>query len=148
MQRPQSSGLGGTADQFAAWYGEPNDSPILDKNFPLLDGAIHHTYTYEGWRIRAAFVPPDGRAVRMEYSKIITAGVNALIQDYELQAIVTANTPPGATWKQTMYNNPASPNEGLGKNCRRLFCGSTWSEDVATKRRCDPMAAQQTLCPP
>jgi hypothetical protein len=116
--------LGGTADQFAAWYGAPDDSPVLDKNFPLLDGAIHHTYTYEGWRIRAAFVPPDGRAVRMEYSKIITAGVNALIQDYELQAIVTANTPPGATWKETMYNNPDSPNKGLGKIVEGYFVGA------------------------
>ena len=116
--------LGGTADQFAAWYGAPNDSPVLDKNFPLLDGAIHHTYTYEGWRIRAAFVPPDGRAVRMEYSKIITAGVNALIQDYELQAIVTANTPPGATWKATMCNNPDSPNKGLGKIVEGYFVGA------------------------
>ena len=113
--------LGGTADQFAAWYGEPNDSPILDKNFPLLDGAIHHTYTYEGWRIRAAFVPPDGPAVRMEYSKIVRAGVSTTIQDYEFQAIVTANTPPGATWKETMYNNPASPNKGLSKIAEGYF---------------------------
>ena len=107
--------LGETADQFAARYGAPNDSPGLDKNFPLLEGAIHHTYTYEGWRIRAAFVPPDGPAVRMEYSKIIKAGVNAVIQDFELQAIMTANTPSGATWKETMYNNPDSPNKGLNK---------------------------------
>ena len=28
------------------------------------EGAIHHTYTYQGWRIRAAFVPPDGPAVQ------------------------------------------------------------------------------------
>jgi hypothetical protein len=118
---PAGQPLGGSADQFAARYGAPNDSPGLDKNFPLLDGAIHHTYTYEGWRIRATFVPPDGRALRMEYSKIVTAGVNALIQDYELQAIVTANTPPGATWKQSMYNNPASPNKGLSKIAEGYF---------------------------
>ncbi len=62
---PAGHPLGGTADQFAARYGAPNDSPVLDKNFPLLQDAIHHTYTYEGWRIRAAFVPPDGPAVRM-----------------------------------------------------------------------------------
>jgi hypothetical protein len=66
MQRPQGDRLGETADQFAARYGAPNDSPGLDKNFPLLHDAIHHTYTYEGWRIRAAFVPPDGPAIRME----------------------------------------------------------------------------------
>jgi hypothetical protein len=59
--------------------------------------AIHHTYTYEGRRIRAAFVPPDGPAVRMEHSKIVKAGVNAVIQDYELRAIMAANTPAGAT---------------------------------------------------
>jgi hypothetical protein len=60
--------LGETADQFAARYGAPNDtaaSKILDKNLPLLDGAIHHTYEYEGWRIRAAFLEPNGPAVRM-----------------------------------------------------------------------------------
>ena len=83
--------LGGTADQFLARYGAPQDSPSLDNSFPLLHGAIHHTYTYEGWRIRAAFLAPDGPAVRMEYSKIIKAGVSPTIQDYELQAIMTAN---------------------------------------------------------
>jgi hypothetical protein len=115
--------LGGTADQFAARYGAPQDSPVLDKNFPLLQDAIHHTYTYEGWRIRAAFVPPDGPAVRMEYSKIVKAGVNAVIQDYELQAIMAANTSPGATWKEIMYNNIDSPNKGLNKIFEGYFAG-------------------------
>jgi len=126
QQNAASAGhrLGENADQFAARYGAPNESPALDKNFPLLEGAIHHTYTYEGWRIRAAFVPPDGPAVRMEYSKIITAGVNAVIQDYELQAIMTANSPAGATWKETMYNNPDSPNKGLGKIAEGYFAGA------------------------
>ena len=75
QQNAASAGhrLGETADQFAARYGASQDSPGLDKNFPLLEGAIHHTYAYEGWRIRAAFVPPDGPAVRMEYSKIVKA---------------------------------------------------------------------------
>ena len=110
--------LGETADQFAGRYGTPKDTPgskISDKNFPLLEGAIHHTYEYQGWRIRAAFVQPDGPAVRMEYSKTIKAGVNATIQDYELQAIMNANTPAGMTWKQTAYNNPNSANSGLSK---------------------------------
>lgn len=112
---PAGHRLGENADQFAARYAAPNDSPVLDNNFPLLEGAIHHTYMYEGWRIRAAFVPPDGPAVRMEYSKIVKAGVNAVIQDYESQAIMTANTAPGTTWKEIMYDNPDSPNKGLGK---------------------------------
>ena len=115
--------LGGTADQFVAQYGAPQDSPSLDKNFPLLQGAIHHTYDYKGWRIRAAFLPPNGPVVRMDYSKIVKAGVNATIQDYELQAIMTANTPPGTAWKEITYNNPDSPNKGLSKIFEGYFAG-------------------------
>jgi hypothetical protein len=117
--------LGGTADQLVARYGAPQDSPSLDKNFPLLEGAIHHTYTHEGWRIRAAFLGPDGPAVRMDYSKIIKAGVNATIQDYEVQAIMTANTPPGTTWKEITYDNPDSPNKGLNEIFEGYFAGLT-----------------------
>ena len=113
--------LGATADQFGGRYGTPQDSPSLDKNFPLLEGAKHHTYEYEGWKIRAAFVEPDERAVRMEYSKITKPGVTATIQDYELQAIMNANTPNGTTWKQIAYNNPDSPNKGLGKLFESYF---------------------------
>jgi hypothetical protein len=116
--------LGATADQFVGWYGAPQESPSLDKNFPLLEGATHHTYEYEGWKIRAAFVEPDRRAVRMEYSKITKPGVTATIQDYELQAIMNANTPPGTTWKQIAYNNPDSPNKGLSKIFESYFAGS------------------------
>src|SRR5262249_43117110 len=92
--------LGGNAEQFVARYGAPQDSPGIDKNFPLLEGAIHHTYAYQGWRIRAAFLPTDGSAARMEYSKIIKSGISPTIADYELQAIMAANTPPGTTWKE------------------------------------------------
>ena len=113
--------LGGTADQFAARYGASKDSPALDKTLPLLEAATHHTYEYEGWKIRAAFVEPDGRAVRMEYSKLPKTGVSATIQDYELQAIMTANTPSGTTWKEIAYNNPDSPNKGLSKLFESYF---------------------------
>jgi hypothetical protein len=43
--------IGETADQFSARYGLPKDSPaskISEQNFPLLQGAIHHIYEYEG----------------------------------------------------------------------------------------------------
>ena len=118
--------LGATADQFIAHYGAPQDSPSLDKNFPLLEGAIHHRYEYQGWQIRVAFLGPDGPAVRMDYSKIIKAGVNGTIQNYELQAIMAANTPPGTTWKEIMYNNLDSSNKGMSKIFRGLFCGNNW----------------------
>ena len=115
--------LGATADQFIGWYGAPQDSPSLDKNFPLLERAIHHTYAYKGWRIRAAFLGREGPAVRMEYSKIIEADITPTIQDYELQAIMTANTPPGTRWKEIMYNNPDSPNKGPSKVFEGYFAG-------------------------
>jgi len=51
------------------------------------------------------------------------AGVNATIQDYELQAIMTANTPPGTTWKEITYNKPDSPNKDLSKIFEGYFAG-------------------------
>jgi hypothetical protein len=119
-----SARLGETADQFAARYGAQKESPGLDKNFPLLKEAIHRTYEYKGWRIRAAFLEPNGHAVRMEYSKSFKAGVGPTIQDYELQAIMTANTLTGTTWKQISYNNPDSLNKGLSKIFEGYFAGA------------------------
>ncbi len=51
----------------------------------------------------------------MDYSKLIKSGVNPVIQDYELEAIMNANTRPGTTWKEIAYNSPDSPNKGLSK---------------------------------
>jgi hypothetical protein len=60
----------------------------------------------------------------MEYSKLIKDGVNPVIQDYELEAIMNANTPPGTTWKQIAYNNPDSQNKGVTKIFESYFMGS------------------------
>jgi len=57
----------------------------------------------------------------MEYSKLLKTGVNPTIQDYELQTIMTANTPSGTTWKEIAYNNPDSPNKGLSKLFESYF---------------------------
>jgi hypothetical protein len=103
---PMYAQLGETAIQCAGRYGAPKDTQatkILDKNQPLIEGAVHHVYEYQGWKIRAAFLQLDGPAVRMDYSKL---GPDVMIKDYELQAIMTANTPPGSTWKQIAYKNP------------------------------------------
>jgi len=107
--------IGETAIQFVDRYGPPKDTPsskILDKNSPLVEGAVHHVYEYQGWKIRAAFLQLDGPAVRMDYSKL---GPDVMIKDYELQAIMTANTPPGMTWAPMAYDNPDSPNKGIAK---------------------------------
>src|SRR5690348_14839083 len=100
--------IGETSLQFINRYGPPKDTPaskIMDKNMPLVEGAIHHVYEYQGWKIRAAFLQLDGPAVRMDYSKLAN-GQSPLIKDYELQAIMTANTSAGLAWKQILYDNP------------------------------------------
>jgi len=38
---------------------------------------------------------------------------------------MTANTPPGTTWKEVMYNNPDSPNKGVNKIFESYFAGLT-----------------------
>ena len=116
--------LGETPLQFADRYGRPGDSQvtkITDKTFPLLEGAIHHTYEYQGWKIRAAFLQLDGPAVRMDFQKLSGPGISPVIQDYELQAIAGANLPAGMSWKQIAYDNPDSPNKGLAKMAEGLF---------------------------
>jgi hypothetical protein len=55
--------IGETPLQFAEHYGAPKDSPesqTTDRVSPLVEGAIHHTYEYQGWKIRAAFLQRDG----------------------------------------------------------------------------------------
>jgi hypothetical protein len=120
-----SARLGETAVQCANRYGPPKDSSssnILDKNSPLLEGAIYYTYEYQGWKIRAAFLQLDGPAVRMEYSKL---GGDVVIKDYELQAIMTGNMSSGTSWKQVPYSNPDSPSKVAAKFVESYFAGAT-----------------------
>jgi FAD/FMN-containing dehydrogenase len=110
--------IGETALQFIDRYGAPKDTPsskIMDKNSPLVEGAIHHTYEYQGWRIRAAFLRLDGPAIRMDFQKMSGAPNGIAIQDYELEAIMRANAPAGMTWARMAYDNPDSPNKGFAK---------------------------------
>ena len=56
---------------------------------------------------------------------MIKGSVDPKIQDYELRAVMTANTPAGTTWKQIAYSNPASPNKGLTKLFEGYFAAFT-----------------------
>lgn len=109
--------IGETPIQFADRYGRPRDT-AADKSpnatSALVEGAIQHTYLYHGWKIQAAFLRLEGPAVRMDFSKLAN-GQNTRIQDYELQAITSANTPAGMAWEKVIYDNPNSPNKGLAK---------------------------------
>lgn len=94
--------LGETAIQCVDRYGPPkNDAATKseEKNFPLLKGAIEHTYFYQGWKIRAAFLTLDGPAVRMQFQKVPAVGQNIQVQDYEIESILKANA-NGVTWSR------------------------------------------------
>ena len=119
--------IGETSIQFVNRYGPPKDTNltgIMDKISPLVEGAIHHTYEYHGWKIRAAFLQLDGPAVRMDFQKMSGAGISPVIQAYELQAITTANTPAGMSWNPIAYDNPDSPNKGIGKALEGFIMGA------------------------
>src|SRR2546423_2774124 len=110
--------IGETPIQFADRYGWWNDTSltaITDKSSPLVEGAVHHTYEYHGWKIRAAFLELDGPCIRMDFQKTSAAVSGIVIRDDELQAIASANTPAGMTWKPIAYDNPNSPNKGIAK---------------------------------
>jgi hypothetical protein len=116
--------LGETPIQFADRYASPKNpqsTRMTDATHPLVAGAIHHTYEYQGWKIRAAFLQLDSGAVRMEFQKLSRPGVSHTIQDYELQAIAGANLPAGMAWKQVFYNDPSSTQTGLGKVIEPFF---------------------------
>ena len=116
--------LGETPIQFADRYASPKNTQIsrmTDASYPLVSGAIHHTYEYQGWKIRAAFLQLDSGAVRMEFQKLSRPGVSQTIQDYELQAIAGANLPPGMAWKQVLSTDRSSTQTGLGKVVEPLF---------------------------
>lgn len=120
--------IGETSIQFADRYGRPKDTnvtAIMDKTSPLVEGAVHHTYEYQGWKIRAAFLELDGPCVRMDFQKAGAAAVSGLtIRDDELQAIASANTPAGMTWKSVAYDNPNSRNKGVAKAFESMIAGA------------------------
>ena len=119
--------LGESAIQCADRYGPAKTDQgtlMLDKTMPILEGAIHHAYTLQGWTLRAAFLEINGPAVRVQYQKNPAAGASPQIQDYETAAILKGETPEGMTWSQVSYNNPNSPNHGILKAFEGVFVGA------------------------
>jgi hypothetical protein len=106
--------IGENAIQFENRYGPPHDT-AADKSpnalSCLVEGAMHHTYEYEGWKIRAAFLKLNGPAVRMEFSKLAN-GQSIPIQGCEWRAIAAVNTPLGMSWKKVMDDNQDSSTKG------------------------------------
>ena len=79
-------------------YGAPLPSKVDPLTYsPMIDGAICHTYKFQGWTIRAALI--NDKTVRINYSKILTKDVKPAIQDDELQAILAGET-GGGQWQK------------------------------------------------
>jgi len=68
--------IGETAIQFVDRYGAPKG--ILagkgnDKFNPLIEGAIHYTYEYQGWKIRAAFLQLIPKDTKRSLARMLAA---------------------------------------------------------------------------
>ena len=115
--------IGENAIQCANRYGAPRDTPsskTIDRNSPLVKGAIHHTYEYEGWKIRAAFLNLNGPAIRMDFQKMSGTANGITIQNCEFEAIKTVNTPLGMKWSPMAYDDGDSSKPGLAKSGENL----------------------------
>lgn len=91
-----SARMGETEEQSQARYGAPV-TPALDKASPLVAGMVSHSYQYQGWNIRAAFL--NGVTVKIKYARIPTPGTKPQLQDEEITAILAGEA--GADrWKE------------------------------------------------
>ena len=76
-----------TEEQSRQRYGEPMAKETDPLTYaPMIEGAVHHTYKYQGWRMQAAFV--EGKTVRISYMKIGGKNDRPTIQDAEVLAIL------------------------------------------------------------
>ena len=104
--REAAARLGETIEQCNQRYGPPRTSSSM---FPVLAGAPIRQYTYQGWRISAAFL--KGQAAKLRYSKLNSHQ----IEEDEFQAILKGNA-GGGTWSaqpmlKAIFNNPFGPNK-------------------------------------
>jgi hypothetical protein len=110
MAFPSSARLSETEEQSKQRYGDPINKDVDRLNIsPMIDGAVHHTYKYQGWRIRCAFV--EGKAVRITYMKEGGKDVKPAIQDDELLAILEGEV-GGGKW-QKKSSMPGNLGEAL-----------------------------------
>jgi hypothetical protein len=105
-----SARLGETEAESERRYGPPMKTLEDPLHYtPLIEGAVNHTYKFQGWYIRTAFV--EGRAARIVYMKILAKDVKPPIQDDELQAIL-AGEAGGGRW-QVKSNATLDPGQLL-----------------------------------
>jgi hypothetical protein len=85
---PAHARLGENEAQSKGRYGEPNAALIGANDKPLIPGATELAYSFQGWRVRAAYV--SGITHRIEYVKIPVDGQVKPLTDAEVQAVLEA----------------------------------------------------------
>ena len=96
--------IGETEAECQQRYGKPVNQAMADM-MPILNGAVNHSYSYQGWNIRVAFV--NGKAVRVYYSKL---SAPMEIKADEVKAILEGEANGGKweeklklTWNGTLF---------------------------------------------
>ena len=106
------------ADRYGGTYPDS-----LAKNYPLIPGAQHREYHYKGWIIRCAFV--DGVVAREEYRKVFADGVSPTIADFELAAILEAES-NGKPWTERGKFSTLNPQEQFRRMAMEVAGEKVW----------------------
>ena len=85
--------IGETEAKSEQRYGKPANE-ALSRMMPILAGAVNHSYSYQGWLIKAAFV--NGSAVRIHYFK---RSAQMEIKNDEAKAILEGEA-NGGQWQE------------------------------------------------
>lgn len=122
--------LGETEAQAQARYGEPTPQLAAPSDKPLLESAKEVIYSYQGWRIRAAYVANTTH--RIEYVKIPEGGNLKPITDTEAQAILEAEK--GQTSYRWREQKPRTGFQGLN-DLTRAVEGRLWERSDHAEAR-------------
>lgn len=118
--------LGETEQQSQARYGEPTPQSISPLDKPLMPGAKEVIYTYQGWRVRAAFV--NNATVRIEYVHVPEGALPKPLTDEEVKGILDAEKAT-YSWRE---QKPKTGNKDLNA-LKTFFDGKSWERgDHAT----------------
>ncbi len=127
--------LGETEGVSQQRYGQPNDELIGANDKPLMPGAVEKAYSFQGWRVRAAFV--GGVCVRIEYVHIPQDGVPQKIEAAEMAAILDAEKGKFSWREEKATTQPGAAGE-LEKALKGAFNVRKW-------KRSDHAAAELAL---
>jgi len=99
--------LGETEVQSQTRYGAPVPELIGADEKPLIEGTKELAYSYQGWRIRVAFL--NNVAAKLEYAHLPEAGQLKQLTDQEIQTILEAEKGT-FRWRE---QKPRTGNAGL-----------------------------------